>query len=131
MLVDYLVDSVTPVSSDTTQSITANINELSNQGAPNQPDAELPHYEIRSSTSSREQTEHVYSLSKGDNQPWLTMKIKSWAPSVKNLPMFRESETMSGIAQIDLRKPEKIKAVVASVSFSKVDDAMNLIIWYM
>lgn len=86
-----------------------------------QSSAELPAYsspEVSRSSATRQQTEHVISLfvSEKNTHQWLKLIVKSWAPSAKHLPTFVEGTPITGIVELDLPKPESIKAIVVSVS---------------
>lgn len=86
-----------------------------------QSSAELPAYsvpEVSGSGATRQQTEHVISLtiSEKNTYQWLKLKVKSWAPSTKHLPSFVEGTPIMGTVELDLPKPESIKAIVVSVS---------------
>lgn len=85
--------------------------------------AELPSYstlEAPASSGTRQQTEHVVSLtvSEKNTYEWLKLKVKSWVPTPKHLPSFVEGTPITGTVELDLPKCEGIKAIVISVSDS-------------
>lgn len=63
----------------------------------------------------RERSEHVYHLLNGADKPWLTLRVLSWAPSEKHLPVFIEGETINGLVEMNLEKTENVKQVAVYV----------------
>lgn len=65
---------------------------------------------------SRVQVEHVYSLNNSKDKPWVILKVNSWSPSAKSLPMFLDGDIITGSVEISLDKPESAKGVTIGVS---------------
>lgn len=83
---------------------------------------ELPAYTQPGSSTghehvSRERQIHTYHLQNGNKVPWATLRMKSRAPSARSLPIYFEGQSVTGQVELDLRKPERIKAVIVSVSY--------------
>lgn len=83
--------------------------------------SELPSYGRAGSSSgaglsSRQRQAHTYTLQNGNKPPWATLHVLSWAPTAKSLPVFFEGQTIEGSVDLDLPKPENIKAITISVS---------------
>lgn len=87
---------------------------------------ELPEYTgparsgVNQVSAFREQSEHVYYLETANGHSWLKMKVKSWAPSAKQLPMFVEGAPVAGAIELDLLKPDSLKSIVVSVSVNEL-----------
>lgn len=80
--------------------------------------AELPAYSRTAAVQqvARPLTEHTFTLDVPEGNPWLVLKVKSNAPSTKGLPVFVEGQPIAGVVELQLDKPENIKAVVILVS---------------
>lgn len=80
--------------------------------------AELPAYSRTAAVQqvARPLTEHKFTLDAPEGNPWLVLKVKSNAPSTKGLPVFVEGQPIAGVVELQLDKPENIKAVVILVS---------------
>ncbi|KAH8102802.1 hypothetical protein DFH11DRAFT_323328 [Phellopilus nigrolimitatus] len=63
----------------------------------------------------RSQVEHIYTLDTTRNVPWLTVKLRSWAPSSQSLPNYTEGQCITGSVELDLRTPNGIKAITVSL----------------
>ena len=61
------------------------------------------------------QTEHSYSLYSRNDRPWLTLKISSWTAKDTSAPVFVEAESIDGHVELDLEKPDSIKAISITV----------------
>lgn len=80
-----------------------------------------PEREIRRLASSTQRTvEHTFTLSKGSKsssqQPWLTMKLYSYAGSSASTPTFFEGKSVNGVVELDIEKPDDIKDITVMVS---------------
>ena len=80
------------------------------------PPLQPPPFSAASSSSAASRTEHTYSLNNSKGKPWLTLVIKSRAPSPKALPVFYEGDVISGTVSVSLDKPESSKGVTIAVS---------------
>jgi hypothetical protein len=62
---------------------------------------------------------HRYCLTngkgKGNDQPWLTLLVSSRSPKPKLLPFFIGKDTISGIVELELAKPETVREVKVTV----------------
>ncbi|KAH9986500.1 hypothetical protein BJV77DRAFT_57816 [Russula vinacea] len=60
-------------------------------------------------------SQHRYCLTngkgKGNDQPWLTLLVSSRSPKPKLLPFFIGKDTISGIVELELAKPETVREV--------------------
>lgn len=74
-----------------------------------------PPFAAATSSSAASRTEHTYSLNNSKGKPWLTLIIKSRAPSVKALPVFLEGDVISGTVNVSLDKPETSKGIMIAV----------------
>ncbi len=77
--------------------------------------------EHRRLTSSAQHTvEHSLSLSKGSKsspqQPWLTLKLHSYAVSSTSTPTFFEGKPVIGLVELHVEKPDDIKDITVTVS---------------
>lgn len=61
-------------------------------------------------------TEHAFTLYTIDDQPYLTLRLRSWAPTPTSLPSFLEGQPISGRVELNLFEPDKIQEVTVSVS---------------
>ena len=71
-------------------------------------------------TSSTQRTvEHSFSLSRGSKtslqQPWLTLKLYSYAASSDVQPVFFQGKSINGLVELQVDKPEDIKDVSVTV----------------
>lgn len=82
--------------------------------APAATTAAAPAYSSSSSGGSK--TEHVFSLNNSKGKPWLSLVVKSRAPSVKALPVFLDGDAITGEVRVALDKAESAKAVSIGVS---------------
>lgn len=85
------------------------------------PDSELPAYsEQRTRTvrnhTTRTRVEHQASLIDKEGRSWCTLKVKSWS-RIRSLPVILEGEQVSGKVELNLAKPDNIKAIIVSVRF--------------
>lgn len=95
-----------------------------------EPDVELPKYSARPSLGSQgsvERSEHVYSLENSKGHKWVSLSVKSRSANPNAPPLFLEGDIITGRVDLDLDKPENIKAVMISVSkyidfFGKMND---------
>lgn len=69
-----------------------------------------------SSSSGGSKTEHVFSLNNSKGKSWLSLVVKSRAPSVKALPVFLDGDAITGEVRVALDKAESAKAVSIGVS---------------
>ncbi|KAL5527146.1 hypothetical protein ACEPAG_5937 [Sanghuangporus baumii] len=61
-------------------------------------------------------TVHTFSLPPGaDGIPLLSVNLHSWAASSTKIPAFVEGQYISGQVQLNLRTPDKVKAITVSV----------------
>lgn len=71
------------------------------------------------SSTSPIRSEHRYCLTngkgKGADRPWLTLFVNSRSPKPKLLPLFIGKDTISGVVELDLEKPETIREVKVTV----------------
>jgi hypothetical protein len=73
------------------------------------------------SSPSPLRTQHRYCLTngndngKGNDQPWLTLLVSSRSPKQKFLPLFIGKDTISGVVELDLAKPETVREVKVTV----------------
>lgn len=82
---------------------------------------ELPSYGVAGPSTLRRHTSrecqlHDFNLADSERHTWATLRLYSWAPSAKSLPVFLEEQDVSGHVALDLRQPESIKRVEVSVS---------------
>ncbi len=72
-----------------------------------------------SSASSILPTKHRYCLTngkgKGNDQPWLSLSVSSRSPKSKFLPLFIGKDSISGIVELELAKPETVREVKVTV----------------
>ncbi|KAF8485984.1 hypothetical protein DFH94DRAFT_162877 [Russula ochroleuca] len=72
-----------------------------------------------SSSISSIRSQHRYCLTngkgKGNDQPWLTLLVSSRSPRPKFLPFFIGKDTISGIVELDLAKPETVREVKVTI----------------
>lgn len=72
-----------------------------------------------SSCSSVIRTQHQYCLAngkgKGDDRPWLTLRVSSRSPKSKLLPLFIGKDSISGIVELEFAKPETVREVKVTV----------------
>jgi hypothetical protein len=76
-----------------------------------------------SPSTSPIRTQHRYCLTngnvdgkgKGNDQPWLTLLVRSRSPKSKFLPLFIGKDTISGVVELDLAKPETVRKVEVTV----------------
>lgn len=93
----------------------------SRQGQASQSGSELPRYTRRNTlvhtTTVREPTQHVFSLSDGRPRPWLVLQVSSSAKSAKVLPKFYEKEKINATLELRADKGDSsIQSVIAMVS---------------
>jgi hypothetical protein len=73
-----------------------------------------------SSSTSSIRTQHQYYLThgkgKGNDRPWLTLRVSSRSPKSKLLPLFIGKDSISGIVELELAKPETVREVKVTVS---------------
>jgi hypothetical protein len=71
------------------------------------------------SPSSPIRCQHQYCLTngngKGNDQPWLSLRLTSRSPKPEYLPMFIGKDTVSGTVELELTKPENIREVIVTV----------------
>ena len=81
-------------------------------------DPELPGYSARTqgSSAASDLVEHKYQLEDLKGREWLWLTVKSRSPSVKQLPLFYEKDTIEGTVEVDFDKTDGAKAVVIAVS---------------
>lgn len=62
-------------------------------------------------------TQHRYTLrgTKGNVRPWLSLLLNSRSPKPELLPLFVGKDTISGIVELDLSKPETIREMRITV----------------
>jgi len=60
-------------------------------------------------------TEHNFTLKTIDEQPYLTLQVKSWAPNPTSMPYFLEGQPISGRVELNLYKPDRIQEVLVLV----------------
>lgn len=93
--------------------------------SPTQTDDSLPVYSRRHSLRPqtarverppRSQTTHTFTLQSRNNRPWLTLNVLSWVENAANVPVFVEAESIAGHVDLDLDKPDSIKAVTITAS---------------
>jgi hypothetical protein len=79
---------------------------------------QLPSPGSPSSTSSI-RTQHQYGLThgkgKGNDRPWLTLRVSSRSPKSKLLPLFIGKDSISGIVELELAKPETVREMKVTV----------------
>lgn len=59
---------------------------------------------------------HTYTLDTTGGIPWMTVKLRSHVSSLKAQPVCIGGRSVSGRVELDLEIPEKIKAIVLTVS---------------
>jgi hypothetical protein len=75
-----------------------------------------------SSSTSSIRTQHQYCLTigkgkgKGNDRPWLTLRVSSRSPKSKLLPLFIGKDSISGIVELELVKPETVRELKVTVS---------------
>ena len=73
-----------------------------------------------SSSTSSIRTQHQYCLTNGkgksNDRPWLTLRVSSRSPKSKLLPLFIGKDSISGIVELELAKPETVREVKVTVS---------------
>ena len=83
-------------------------------------DTQLPSPAGSSSSTSFIRTQHQYCLTngkgKGNDRPWLTLRVSSRSPKSKLLPLFIGKDFISGIVELELAKPETVREVKVTVS---------------
>lgn len=52
---------------------------------------------------------------KGKNRPWLSLFVSSRSPKPEQLPMFIGKDSISGIIELELLKPETIREAKVTV----------------
>lgn len=77
-------------------------------------DHDLPAY-TRAAASEKAQSEYIASLDTSAKRAWLTLKVKSSAPSPNVRPVFSSGQPITGLVQLDLESPDSIKAVLINV----------------
>jgi len=92
----------------------------SRQGQASQSGSELPRYTRRNTlvhtTTVREPTQHVFSLSDGRPRPWLVLQVSSSAKSAKVLPTFYEKEKINATLELRADKGDSsIQSVIAMI----------------
>jgi hypothetical protein len=64
-------------------------------------------------------TQHEYCVTngkgKGDDRPWLTLRVSSRSPKSKLLPLFVGKDPISGIVELEFAKPETVREVKVTV----------------
>jgi hypothetical protein len=70
-------------------------------------------------SSSSIRTQHQYCLTngkgKGNDRPWLTLRVSSRSPKSKLLPLFIGKDSISGIVELEFAKPETVREVKVTV----------------
>ena len=91
----------------------------STMGSPNEngtSDATLPSYgENMGYTATPTTVEHLASIKDKRNRPWLTLKVRSRAPSALTTPYILEGEPVVGTVVLDLGEDTKIKSITVKV----------------
>jgi hypothetical protein len=81
--------------------------------------ARFPSSASQSSSTSPIRTQHQYCLTdgkgKGNDRPWLTLRVKSRSPKSKLLPLFIGKDSISGVVELELAKPETVREVKVTV----------------
>jgi hypothetical protein len=83
----------------------------------------LPGYSLTSVPRlSAPRVEHTYSLNSSNGNPWLNLKLKSYAASPQALPLFHQGNLgiIQGEVSIDTSELSKIKSVTIVVSDNQV-----------
>jgi hypothetical protein len=92
---------------------------LSKEDTPSSSLAQLPSLAGSSSSASSIRTQHQYCLTngkgKGNDRPWLTLRVSSRSPKSKLLPLFIGKDSISGIVELELVKPETVREVKVTV----------------
>ncbi len=97
--------------------------DLDSPGLSDDLPSELPEYDgIRRGHGGRpppSQTVHSYTLNTSrTDRPWLTLRVLSWVQNASSAPVFVESEAIAGHVDLDLDKPDSIKAIIITVRIS-------------
>ncbi len=97
--------------------------DLESPGLSDDLPSELPEYDgIRRGHGGRpppSQTVHSYTLNASrTDRPWLTLRVLSWVQNASSAPVFVESEAIAGHVDLDLDKPDSIKAIIITVRIS-------------
>ena len=97
---------------------------------PNTAGRELPAYRnSRPSTPRRPSTAtqplHEFTIEGTNKIPLAILKLKSGATSSRNTPVFLGGLEVSGLVELNLRKPEDIKRVEITVSHITLDTHVN------
>lgn len=89
----------------------------------NEPSSALPSYDFsggaRYPNNHRRRQSHVLSIEDAEQIPWATLRVSSFAPSIKSLPVYFEGQPVTGEVRIDPQKLESIKSVTVLVSMLK------------
>lgn len=110
------VDSVEASKSSIIASSTSSSSASTPIPPPPPPAPPVPPKTIRLSAPEKTPpVQHTYSLNTSSNLPWLTVKLRNWAPHVKSIPIFVEGQSITGFVELDLGVPDRIKAVVVYV----------------
>ncbi|KLO18745.1 hypothetical protein SCHPADRAFT_886033 [Schizopora paradoxa] len=98
---------------DTVEGRTENPPDYSGPASASRPRRREHHQAI---PTPRQTVEHSYSLSKGSrsspHQPWLTLKLESYAESPVSTPVVLEGKSVKGSVELSLDKPEDITQVI-------------------
>ncbi|TDL25704.1 hypothetical protein BD410DRAFT_895932 [Rickenella mellea] len=91
---------------------------MANQATTPPVDKELPGYSPQKpqATARAGQTEQAYSLETNAGRKWITLRVTSWSPNPKSLPLFLDGDTIKGTVEVDLEKPESSKGVSINIS---------------
>ena len=73
------------------------------------------HHSASSSRSSVPPSAHTYTLRTTGDVPLMAVNLHSWAASTADDPTYAEGQFISGSVDLNLRTPDKIKAVILSV----------------
>jgi hypothetical protein len=80
---------------------------------------QLPSPAGSSSSKSSIRTQHQCCLTngkgKGSGRPWLTLRVSSRSPKSNLLPLFIGKDSISGIVELELAKPETVREVKVTV----------------
>jgi hypothetical protein len=67
-------------------------------------------------SSTVDATTHQWSLTNRNQRPWVTLKLKSRARATTNRPYFFQGDTLDGEVELNLERPDSIRAVEVEVS---------------
>lgn len=70
-------------------------------------------------SASAVRTQHKYCLTngkgKGNESPWLTLRVSSRSPKSKLLPLFIGNDSISGVVELEFANPETVREVKVTV----------------